>query len=325
MQRNRNILTGLLMVQIVLILLLRSPFSDARTATEPRPLLPALEQITASRLEIDGKEGATITLLKEGENWTLEEPGGFPADGEKIDSLIEKLRQLVVRRPVISSGRYHEAFEIEQDANNGRVRVFGDGKEVAADVILGTAPNYRSIHLRQADAPEVFEVRGLAAYDVRAEAAFWADKQLVSVPTGEVVGLTLSNAAGRFELARTEDGWVASSPEALAGAALDGDAVDTLLRAAASIRIDAPAGLVDEVTQGLGAPAATVELRFAAGDGGSGSVSYRIGGNVADKETHRYVSRDGMRHAGTIWESSIRQLLDETVEALRDKGVEEES
>jgi hypothetical protein len=79
---------------------------------------------------------------------------------------------------------------------------------------------------------------------------------------------------------------------------------------------------VDEAAHGLADPAATVVLRFeeptAEGEAGPaiGELTLRIGGTPEDEESQRYVTREGFGFTGTVWESSVRRLIEETLEDL---------
>ena len=54
LSRTQIVLAGLLVAQLLLIVLVRSPFSDASAATEARLLMPELEALSAAKLELRG-------------------------------------------------------------------------------------------------------------------------------------------------------------------------------------------------------------------------------------------------------------------------------
>ena len=162
MNRTQLMLGGLLLVQLVLILIFHSPFSDA-TTTQPRPLIPELAALTPRQLEIQGPDDPRLMLVKRGEEWQVDDLGGFPADSQKVETMIEELEMLEVRRPVVSSGRYHSAFKVDGDENEARIRLWEDASgDPVVDLIVGSAPNFRSSHVRRADEDNVYEVRGLS-------------------------------------------------------------------------------------------------------------------------------------------------------------------
>ena len=229
--------------------------------------------------------------------------------------------------PVVSSSRYHEAFRVQRDENEGRVRVWGDGADdPKVDLILGSSPNYQVAHVRSDGDDRVYEVRGLASYDVRADAGAWAEKELVDMPTDALVRLEVTNPTGTFVLVQQDGQWKIEQPARLADQELDSDKVDSLVRSACSLRIDQPVGPVDEAEHGLAEPAVVVELEWTAGPGdlsddegvsaAGEELSYRVGSKVKDKDTQRYVTRSGFGFTGTIWESSVTKMIEQDVDDL---------
>ena len=327
MNRTQVTLAGLLLIQAILILLLRSPFSGGATPAQAQLLLPQLEVLSATRLEFLGEDDEALTLKRQGHHWAVEQLGGFPVDSERVDEFLDDLRQLEVGRPVVSSSRYHEAFNITDEQNEGRVKIWGDGDdEPQVDLILGNSPNYRISHARLAGQDRVYEVRGLAPYNISANATSWVDKQLVDVPTEQLVGLTLTNPTGSFELVKQDESWSVRAADGYTGQALDADKLQQLLRAATAIRIDTPIGPIDEAAHGLDDPAATLVLRWialelaATGEGESPpppeEQTVRIGDKLPDKETQRYATRSGFEFTGAVWESSISKLLEQELDDL---------
>jgi hypothetical protein len=323
MNRTQTILVGLLLLQLVLILIFRSPMAGAGPQSESRALLPELEAFTASKIEFLGADGKTAVLTRNEDGWVSEELDGFPADATKIDELLDKLGEIKVRRPVVASTRYHKAFKVTEDDYESRVRVWDDAAdEPRIDLIVGTSPNYRSVHVRRLGEDQVYEIRGLASYELRADAASWIDKMLVDVPENAVSGLILSNAQGSFELARNEQaGWVLRSPERLQDSPIDAEKVESLLGTAASIRIADTAGPVEDEAAVAAEAVATLTLRLMPGavpDAQGDEIIVRLGEPLPDKDSQRKIYRAGFGYAGTIWDSSIDDLLDQSADDLID-------
>ncbi len=324
--RLMGLLAATLGLQLLLILLFRAPWGDGGGTLETRALVPALEAITPVRLELGGSDGESITLDKTGDGWGIAGLGGFPADDEKVQKLIDDLEALRVRRPVVTSSRYHDAFKVEDDDHEGRVRLWADaGAEPKLDLIVGDSPNYRVVHLRLAGEDAVYEARGLAAYDLQPQTTSWIRKELAGAAADNVVGLELANARGRFRVDKVDGAWKVVSPEGSAGDVLDTKKVEDLVRSAAALRLADAAGARDDGAHGLSAPAATVTLRWTADGAGATSaespadvqeVTLEIGGQVPDKTSQRYVGRTGLAYTGTIWESSVTTFLEKQLADL---------
>ena len=324
MKRTQLYLAGLLLIQIVLILIFRSPFGGAQAAYELKPLLPGLAAITPTRLSVHGGDNETLELVRQDGVWHLDKFGGFPADEKKVTELIDNLRELRVRRPVVTSSRYHEAFKVKDDQHEARIKLWSKAEgDPDVDLIVGSSPNFRTSHVRVAGQDPVFEVQGLSPYDVRPTPSGWIEKDVVGTAESEVVGLTLTNAKGSFTLEKKEGTWSASP----AGpAALDPAKVDSLVRSVTALRLADATGPVDEAAQGLAQPAARIVLRLAAapatGEGEAEKpaapreIVVRIGAAVPGEDTKRYLTRDGFGFTGTVWDSSVKSLVEETLAGL---------
>ena len=316
MTRTQRNLAGLLLIQVVLVLLFRSPLSSTTSSSEPVALLPQLASLEASRIQFQGKDGETLNIAQKDGSWTLVESDHYPANNGKIEDLLQELEDVTVRRPVVSSNRYHETFKVTEQNNEGRLQIWGDDPDSpSVDLILGSSSNYQLSHVRAADDDRVFEVRGLAPYDVRASAEDWVEKSLMDVPEAQVVGFTLSNPNGDIEVVRESGSWRFVAPPEMVGAALDPTRVDALLRIARSLRIESPAGVLNEEAQGLANPEAVMTLRMAPSGDDPGSledVVVRIGDRLPGKDTQRFVTRSGLGFAASIWESSLQELIGKT-------------
>lgn len=306
----------LLIVQVVLILLVHSPFGGTSTSATPTMLFPELDDETVSRVRLsDADDGVTLTRTN-GE-WGLAEYGGFPANQSKVDELIGDLAALEVRRPVVRSGKYHAAFKVENDDHEGRVRVWSDGDEKpVADLIIGSSANYRALRVRRAGDSEVYEVSGLAAYDVRPDAGSWIRTKLVDVTADTVRGISIANAQGSFELVKDESGWTAGGTSA---ATLDTSKVDALVRSVTGLSIAGPLGPSGEHGPTPSDAAASVTLGWAQqveGAEQSGSAVILIGAKRPDDDARRSITVEGSGFSGEIWDSSVSSLIEKTLDDL---------
>jgi hypothetical protein len=263
MNRTQWILSGVLLLQLLLLVVVKAPFSGESDGASVRPLLPELESFSAARLRIEDAEAQAVELELTGDAWTLPEAGHFPVDGTKVAKLLADLEDLKVRRPVVSSGRYHEALKVSEGEHERRVQLWEDpADDPEIDLFVGTSPNYRISHARVAGDDRVYEVMGLSAWDLRADAASWIEKKLVDIPADEVIRLNVSNEHGSFSLEKKQGEWLLASASTPApeGKTLSQTEVDSLARAFASVFLADPVGAVDDASHGFTAPAATVEI-----------------------------------------------------------------
>ncbi len=264
MSRNQWILAALLLFQALLLAVAYAPWSGEAGAAGPQPLLPALASITPMRLEISDAEGQQAVLRREGERWGLEAYDGYPADASKVRELLDKLRELRVQRPVVTTGRYHEALKVAEKTFERRLRLWEDpSAEAKVEVYFGTSPSYNVIHARRAGDKEVYEARGLSAFDLRTSGASWIDKKLVDIPFEDVRAVRLRNASGTFEIRRSgsEAAWeiAGGAPK---GKKLDASKVDSWVRGVCSLWLLDPAGKADAGRHGLAPPAGELEITY---------------------------------------------------------------
>ena len=340
MSRSQWILSGTLVVQAI-VLVITAPWSNGTAAQASRVLLPELASFTPSRLEIHESDERSVVLGREGERWVLEGSDGFPADAAKVDKLLESLGEITVRRPVVSSGRYHGALKVTEDNHERRLKIWETpGSEPKLELLVGTSPNYRVSHVRLGGEDEVYEARGISPYDLGSEGRAWIDTGFVNVPFDEVTRFKLTNDHGSIELARDQGRWTLVSPAARAGQELDQAAVDSLVRSLTSLSFSDPAGPVSKPDYGLQSPAATVEISYRSGGDSSATplaldeaqgaaapappavegtievLTLQRGGTLGDDTGKRYAARSGFDHAVVLSKYDADKLADEKLADL---------
>jgi hypothetical protein len=326
MNRKQWILAGLLGVQVLLLLVARSPMAGATAPAEAQALFPRLDSFTPERVEIQGSADDIVTLSRGGDGWAIDEAGGYPAQADKVEQLVDKLKEVQVRRPVVSSSRYHRALKVAEGEHERRVKIWqDDAGSPELDFFLGSSPNYQRIHVRRAGDDEVYEIQGLGSYDVRPEPQAWFDTSFVSVEPARVTSLRLENSRGAFEIEKGADGaWSVVSPGSEQGRTLSAAKVDALVRTAASLRVVEPAGRRDDTIHGLASPQATVLLRYTRAGGElapeeSHEVSVLVGGAPADDETRLYVARSGFGYVAEAYKTSVDKLLEQELAGLEEE------
>lgn len=309
MATRLNVLLAVVLVaQVLLIAALRLP-APGRSGDEPRPLFPELAEATIERIEVIDRDGETLVLGRDGDSWGLPEADGYPVDSNKVDELIGQLADLEVRAPIVTSADYHEALGVSEAEMERRVQLFAADDELLADLVVGSSPQYRIHHVRRGGEDAVYEVRGLAPYEMRAEATAWADRRFFDVALDDVRRVLLDNEKGRIELVRDGEGWrLGPSHGERTGEAIGSDQGDELVRALASLWVAEPVGRLDESAQGLDAPVARWEIEYAQGAGGVPSSDAKEAASEAaedeaetdakpvEETTKRIVVRIGARH-----------------------------
>ena len=152
-----------LILQIVVIFATRTHEAETAGLGEPRALLPALEKVEPTKIEISSNEGESLTLTRTSDAWSIDQAGGYPADGTKVKKLLDDLRGLKVRNPVVTGSRYHDALEVTDEKARARVRVWSDpAKDPTADLLRGNSSGSRATDVRLEGEDDVWEITGIA-------------------------------------------------------------------------------------------------------------------------------------------------------------------
>ena len=218
---NKNTLIAALAIQLAIVAALIAVKSGG--SVEPEPFLE-FDADAVDALSVSGGQGE-VALAKKDDAWQL--PEGLPADGAKVDGVIEKLADAAGGWPVATSASVHERFELTEDNHQRRVKLSAGGDTVA-DIYLGTSPGYRKTHARRADDDDIYAIT-FSNYEAGMKDSDWLDKSLLR-PDGALTALRYNGTGGAesptplFALTKNEEGvWAAAS-----GAALDQTKVETL-------------------------------------------------------------------------------------------------
>lgn len=208
---NKTTLIAALAIQVAIVAVLLAVRSGGQAS--PAPFLE-FDRAAVDGLAVANDEGA-VSLVKQDDAWQL--PDGLPADGAKVDGVLEKLAD-ASGWPVATSTSVQERFEVADDNHQRHLTLSVDG-ETVADIYLGTSPGYRKAHARRVDDDDIYAIT-FSNFEAGVQASDWLDKSLLK-PDGVLTGLHYD---GAFALTKNDDGaWTAES-----GASLDQTKVETL-------------------------------------------------------------------------------------------------
>jgi len=191
-------LAGLLVIQIGLVALLlfaRSGFREPDTG----PLL-AFDATAIDGIRIEEGAGQVLELRRRDDGWIVAD--GVPADDEKVGNLLEKLAGLKAPWPVATTASARERFEVTDENRQRAVRLL-TGDRIAAELLLGTSPGFRRLHVRVPDEDAVYEV-DLSHFELSTSADEWIDRTVLGAE-GEVFSVARE---GHWRIARSDDGWM---------------------------------------------------------------------------------------------------------------------
>lgn len=304
MQRTIPLLAALLLAQLALALGLNLTGPDLSVERSDAPLL-ALEKAAVDRVVIEGPAEARAVLAKTNGAWLLPDSGDFPANGDKIEGLLDRLERLERGRAVATSEEALARFKV-RDKDFERRITFAAGDQILETLYLGTSPGRGRVHARTAEQDAVYAV-DLATYEVPADASDWEDKTVLQIPKAEiesiaVAGLRMAQVPTEKEKVNedktAEDRAAAGGPPKeepsagddaaaagdaagpswtatglAAGERLKPDAAAELARLLAGLRIGAVLGREEKPEYGLDEPALSLSLTRKDGE----EVTYRLG------------------------------------------------
>lgn len=300
MEKTIRLLAAVLGVQLLLAVGLSFTGPQLSTPAAETPLL-GFDAEKVDRLVIEGPEAAKVALTKTDGNWHLPDAADFPADRDKIEQLLKRLRELRGGTPVATTPGAQQRFRVS-DADFERRITLSAGDKTLGTLYLGTAPSLRQINARAANSEAIFAVE-LGAHEFPVKTDAWIDQAVLRVPRDEIVaidvaglhlervpdpaptadanatavaenqtaGATTDTKAATIEGAAPRTHWQATG--LAAGESLNSAAADALAEKLAEISISALLGTEEKSEYGLNNPVLSLQVTRK----GGAPVEYRLG------------------------------------------------
>jgi len=202
MTKLKSKLAGLLVIQLILAIGLWGFNQPPNQEMSQRPLV-MINGMQIDRLTVtDGDQTTTIEMVDG--HWQLPQLNNLPANMNKLDELLAKLKNLKTGWATATTSASHERFEVSEDNFQKHLQLYV-GEKLTGDLYLGTSPGFRKVHVRQAGESSVYSVK-LNSFDIPTSSDEWLDKTLLSAKA-------ISQIKGPdYTLAKTEDNWSFSNP-----------------------------------------------------------------------------------------------------------------
>lgn len=174
-----------------------------RDAAIETKLLAGVDLNAVDRINV-AEESDSVTVAKTDGRWTVETLYGYPADFSKLAGALRAAADVDLGRPVRSENVDAAEFGLEDGVKTIELQSAG---EPVAEVYVGDRREASSgwaneFFIRKGDSDAVY----LVAYDFRpfsATPADWIDKQLVRVPSADIVAVE----AGDVKLTEESGSW----------------------------------------------------------------------------------------------------------------------
>ena len=299
--KKNTVLAVLLVAQVALIAFLYRPGQTA--APVATNLFPDLSPEKVTGLTITDDQGKSLTMDKR-EGWQLS-PEGSPADQTKIDALVKKLAALKTTRLVSQTTSSHARLKVADSAFNRKVELAQGEKKTL--FFLGTAPSSKSIHLRLADAKEVYQVNDLSTWEVAAEKENWWQTRYVNHPLDSLTGVTIANAQGKVELVSDgKKGWqLKDKPDTT----LDNKRVEMVISSLADMTIGS---YLPKEFAAKGEPVATITYQAKAG----GESTLKIWAKEKKEDQDQVVKASNSSWYAKAKEYALKEALELKADSL---------
>jgi len=158
--------------------------------------LPVTELNAVTSLSVrKGGASPTVTVHKQGEQWTVAERADYPADVAKLRKLLLALSDAKIREEKTSSPDSYSIIGVEDPAQPGAT---GAQIELIAphgkyDVIVGKSAGEGNFVRRAAEKTSYLVEPGIS---FEAEPRYWIDTRLLDIPADKIQSIETKPAAG---------------------------------------------------------------------------------------------------------------------------------
>lgn len=256
----RNVLLAALAAQIGLAVLTWWP--REAVVVEPRPLVESANAVTALTIAGKGADKAPVELVAEEGRWKVVSASGYPADPEKVATVLDALAAVQLRAPIATTAASHEALGVTDEAFERKVTLTTEAGTTTALVGPSTS---QAVHLRLAEGDDVWQVRGLSAWTLKDDPKGYLPTNHVSFEPSQIASIQIANARGTLSLTRTSEGTEGAAAtwqiEGATPTPVDAAVVTPLLEKASKVRLGDVVGTAVEPAHGLVAEATATPTR----------------------------------------------------------------
>lgn len=254
MKRRNQILAGLLGAQILLIVLVFLP-RLLPSQNQSGPLLGSLQASDIVKMTVSDKDGKTLTLAKQGSDWTLPDFENYTAQSDQVTQFLNKLIGIKTDVLATSTASSLKRLQVADDDFVRKIDLQGaDG--TTHTLYLGTASGGGANHVRLGGQDNVYVARGINSFEAATDVNGWINPTYLSVPQSNILSASIENAQGKFEFANDANVWTMKNLPG--GAQFNQQELITLLARLGSLNMQSPLGKTAKPEYGLDKPSATV-------------------------------------------------------------------
>ena len=215
MINHKTLLTLAVLVIVVIAAAIwtqREPISETK---QGGTLFPELMGQINSANKLKGKTNQdTFTVVREDNQWVVQEKSGYPADSEKLRKFIIGLAELKRLEPKTSNPELYQKLDLqdvdEAGAKSLQVTVEGENDDALVNLIVGKEANSAGSteskywYVRIPNEKQAWLVQGSLPIDKQANE--WLDREILQLTRDRVHEVRVQHADGETVVIRRENG-----------------------------------------------------------------------------------------------------------------------
>lgn len=150
-------------------------FGDRLSADKPTGLV-GFDAAAIDAFEITDAKSNKLRLERLDGAWRV---GEYPASADKVEAMLAKLGELQAPWPIATSSEAQTRFEVAQDKFQRRLQLY-QREQLERDLLFGTSPGFRRVHVRAADADPVYSI-DFANHELPLGEDDWLDRGLLAL------------------------------------------------------------------------------------------------------------------------------------------------
>jgi hypothetical protein len=144
----------------------------------------------------------TVNLKRGGNDWTVVEKGGYPADQQRVRKLLLQLAELELVEPKTDQAELLARLDLDDPANgNSTLIAAGDRNgQLAGQIVIGRARpsdiagGEAGVYVRRPDSDQAWLARG--SFALGGGALGWLDRRILDIPPAQIASVVLTAPGG---------------------------------------------------------------------------------------------------------------------------------
>lgn len=272
MDRRNLILSGILVVQIVLIAFFFWPQERSNAAVST--LLENLSEGSLSSVVVESPT-ERIELSKTDDGWVASNYGDYPVDSLKISELISKVVDIDTSRLVAQTSSSHNQLRVS-DREFAKKLTFTATDGRSQTLYIGTSPSVRTTNVRLDGQEQVYLTSEVTGSEIRTDVGGWIALTYLQVPTADIQAVTIENANGTLEFTRVNTTtWTLANLDE--DETFNNNNFSTILTRLGTFNMIAPVSKEEQPEFGMDEPNATVTIETEPAEGEAETITLVIG------------------------------------------------